>query len=289
MSLASSRTCSAQPYQFSLRATLGIMTAVQVCVALLTWDRDVGSLLSILLVGSCCLVAAVKAGRLRLAYALAAWVTGAAFYLVLSLPISPASYEFLQACKYWPEFTCVVAMCTATAAASMLLERPITKAGGRHPVLVGLALTYVTVLAYPAAWIGVAVLFRPTLGPPVSWPSVTTGGSPTFAGHCIEAVYAIPFSVIITTLSLHVAAGVGIAGAYLLRWIAVAGADVPQAERSTLQAVEELQGEGRDPIRCYHVAQRIGCDAATVFERLQHLWEFHRLTWSPLHGYRRTR
>jgi hypothetical protein len=265
------------------------MTGTQVALALVSWDRDFGCLLAIPILGIWGMLAAVKARRFRAAYSLAAWVLGIAFYVSLSLPASSASYQFLLVWKYWPDFTSVVAMCMAAGFASLVFEHWIGKRSPRHVAFVGLGMTYLTMAIYPLAWIVAGAIFYRVTGPPPTWPGTMNVVSPDFGSLCLDALRAVPRTVLVTTLSLHVVLPVGLAGAFLLRWILLLGTDLSQSEKGALSAVEELQFAGRDPIRCYHVARCMGCDAQTAENWLEKLLLLHRVTWSPRHGFRRIR
>jgi len=288
MSHASLQACLAWPCHFSLRATLRVMTGTQICVALVCWDLDRGALASILLVGGWWTAVAVRSGHCRAAYSIAVWPLGAAIYLIFSLPLSPASYTLLQAWRARPDFVSLVAMCLATSLAALAVEPWIRRPWAVHRVVSGTALVGLTLVVYPAAWAVVAVVFWPLVPFSPACPSMVLGTEPTLRGLCAGSIMTVPYGAVAVVLSLHVVVPVGAAAAYLLGWTLATGKDLPPTERRALNAVERFQREGRDPIRCYHVARRIGSNAATALEALQRLWALRRVTWDPRHGYRRT-
>jgi hypothetical protein len=276
-------------HQYSLRTSLGLMTGAQIAIALVTWDRDSGCLAAIPIVCGWGMLAAIKARRYRVAYALATWFIGSLFYAALSLPASGAGYDFLQVWKYWPDVNGVVAMCLATGLAGLFFQPWVRKLPARYVVVVGAGFAYFTLALYPLAWVVAGAIFHPMTGPPPTCPGTMNAVSVTFGGLCRDALAAIPTTTLVITWSLHIALPAGIAGVCLFHWILLLATDLSGTEKSVLNAVQELEGAGRDPIRCYHIAGRLGCDAQTAETWLEKLLQLHRLTWSPRHGFRRIR
>ena len=217
-----------RPFQFSLAAAFSVVTGLCIILSLVVWDPNVGSVLAILTVGSFWTLAAVRAGYRRLAYHLASVPLGVIGYGLLSLPISPATYQVLSAWKSWPHWQPAVMMCFSMSVVALALRRPIRRPGGVRALATGL-----TAICLTAALFGWCCFL-----PPAS--RFFLGGVPPLQVVWL-AVLTPVFATIVGMMSLHLAWPAAILFCVLLRWIdpEVREAEAPAATRKERKQYEE--------------------------------------------------
>ncbi len=218
--------------------------------------------------------AAVSSYRGRTAYFIAAATAGVLWYAVLWLPLSPAGFLFG---RY--SIPVLVGCCCVASVASAAIMRPwITADDSGFPLYEALALTYVTAVLFfyvfsLGSWLGI-----PGFGPPIRplWSIGIFFLSP-------------PFVLIVTTISLYIAAPIGFSVLSLLRNVERMAFDLARIERDVLEAVAVLQVFEHRPILYQDVAERVGRDREMIKELLERLRRSGRLQWSSEEGYHRRR
>ncbi len=199
-----------RPFQFRLATALIVVTGLCIFLSLAAWNLNVGMPLAVLLVGSLWTAAAVRSGWRRLAYHLASLVMGVLGYLILSLPISPITSEFLLDRGRplgQPQGQAVLVMCFATLAGAAILRPGIRKPGKGYPLVMGLVAVYLVATLF--GYCLLALSMAGDFGPRLSLPEVVP-----------VALLFIPFAGgAIGTMSLHVAWPTAILFCLLLRRI----------------------------------------------------------------------
>ncbi len=262
--------------QFGLPALFALTTGLAVALGLIRWNATVGSLLSITLVGGGWSWGACRSGHRRLAYFLMTPVLGVVAYLVLSLPLTPATFFVLWGFSgTWPRLSEMLCMCAASSLTAWLLRRrirrPVTGNGGATAAMAA----YLGTLAYGWAFLA-GCAFRYAVGVDV-------------AGFVAMAIIMLLICPVITTFSLHIAWPMAFLFVRLLREVDPLERELNDSER---EVVEGLRALARRPLGRYHrlnhddVAEHLDRESADVRRDLERLVQLRAIDDSPLYGYR---
>ena len=271
-------------FQFSLWTMLVLVTGLSVLLSLVAWRASLGSLIAIPVVSIWWTIAAIRAGRRRLAYYLVTPAMGVIICLLLSTPLTPLTpftENFLR--DYRPSgfgvdaWMSVWPMCLATLATAVISRRWIRVRSTTTLAMTGIASAYVAALVLGFCFLviqGATVI-------------VSRGFSPLFLlGLAVWAVIAAILSLVLATLSLHVAGPAGIAFCFILRWIDPPENDLNEAERRLLRIVDELRAEGFEMITDTTIFSREEGDEETLASHLAHLEKLGILQWDHNAGLR---
>lgn len=230
-----------QRFQFSLWTMLVLVTGLSVLLSLVAWRASLGSLIAIPIVSIWWTIAAIKAGRRRLAYYLVTPAMGVIICLMLSTPLTPVTMGMVTDNAWRPfglyAWISVWSMCLATLAAAAILRRRIRARFATRLVMTGIASAYVAALVFPIFFLPITLIVGSAIvtsllpgSVPLSWFGV--------------AVVAAIISPVVATVSLHVAGPAGIAFCVILRYIDPPENDRNESERRLARIVDELQAEG---------------------------------------------
>lgn len=265
-------------FQFSLRTALGVITGVSLLLSLGVWKPVVGSMVSIPIVCGYWAVCAVRAGRRRLAYYLAAFAMGGAISLLLLVLVPSAGlFEWRGLDDPWERYFPLVPilwMCVATVSCAAVLRRWIRRPGIRTAVVTGLFAPYVTVLF----WYWYLVL---------RWPIDLKPLGLAYLGSA--AVWLPLLTLFLGTLSLPFGAPIGVGLCILLRRIDPIEPTLNEGQKEILRAIDALAARGEDPIWPHHIVERTEADPGEVAAQLEHLCRLGVLKKSASNGYRHVR
>ena len=128
--------------QYSMATGLKVVTGCCILFSLTAWNPVLGWMLSTPIVGAWWSYSAVRAGRRRLAYYLAAWPMGGLVFVVGFLPLASFSLMSFEPPKdrVFPQ---LVIMCLAWMVTVAILRKRIRKPGRGVVVLAGILSVYV--------------------------------------------------------------------------------------------------------------------------------------------------
>lgn len=141
-------------------------------------------------------------------------LAGGVWYLVLSLPISPITYEFLVETRSWPSLITIVELALASAIAAISLMRlfvssrvdVVVLGGVLYALLSGVLFALVTLTSWVLYGLVTSEAVYPTYGKPP--------GPDLF----IEAIFIAGFGFMYALFSEHVSIPTGIGLAFVFRW-----------------------------------------------------------------------
>lgn len=195
-----------RPFQFGMATGLVVVTGLSTGLSLTLWHPSLGGPISILVVGSWWAYAAVRAGRRKLAYYLAAWPMGVGAYVVGFLPFA---WEISALDLRRPPVPLLIT-CVAAVASVRLLRPVIRMPGLGASVGAGVLAVYTT-----------AVLSMACMSLSLAFVELATGldrGLDIGGGIAFALLTVIP-SVIWATMLMPVAGPLGTWFAIILRRI----------------------------------------------------------------------
>lgn len=141
------RPTAGPPFQFSLATLLAFVTGVCVAFSLVACHATFGLMAAIVIVGAGWSLAAVRAGRYRLAYTLATPAMGAIGHLVLGGLM--VFFMHKDAWEIWFNPYAVLLMSAATPCTAMTLRNQILTAGAKASWGTAIGAVYLTSEFFP--------------------------------------------------------------------------------------------------------------------------------------------
>lgn len=272
-----------QRFQFSLWTMLVLVTGLSVIFSLVAWRASLGSMIAIPIVSIWWTIAAIRAGRRRLAYYLITPAMGAIICLLLSTPLTPATMGMVGDYTWRPfglhAWISVLSMCLATLATAAILRRRIRVRFANRLAMTGIACVYLAALIYPIVFFPITL----TVGGPAMRGLLLGSYSPSLPGMAVIATIVSP---VVATVSFHVAGPAGIAFCFILRCIDPPENDLNETERRLVRIVDELQAEGSKMITHADVLSRAKGNVETLPSHLSHLRQLGILQWDGDTGLR---
>ncbi len=269
-------------FQFSLWTMLVLVTGLSLLCSLVAWRATLGSLIAIPVVSIWWTIAALRAGRPRLAYYLVTPAMGAIVFLLLSTPIAPVSMGIVTNLSWreidqhaWPF---IWSMCLATLATAAIVRRRIRVRFANRLAVIGVGSVYLAAFIFPLFFLPILLTF----GRAIAGIVLPAAGEQPW--HVI-AVGAAAVSPVVATTSLHVAAPAGVAFCYILRYIDPPENDLNETERLLVRIVDELQSEGHNKITHTDIFARAEADEKTLSPHLGHLRRLGILKWDGDTGF----
>lgn len=199
-----------RPFQFSMATGLVVVTGLSIVLSLTLWQPVLGGMLSSLIVGSGWSYAAIRAGRRKLAYYLAAWPMGVGAFVVGCLP-------FGWGMSMERDLVPLLTMCFAAIVAFGLLRPLIRKPGLGASVSAGVLAVYTTAAIF---WVFACLC--------VGIASVVTGDGEAVDRLLSLACIGVMASVIWATMVMPVAGPLGVWFCTILRRIDPENTDVEE-------------------------------------------------------------
>jgi hypothetical protein len=260
-------------FQFSLRSLLILTAVVAMCAGLAQWNGDLGGIAAILLLGGWWTGAAIGARRYRTAYLLGAFTAGLVWYALILI-----AFSVLRCLVYLPDvgfpgLRVAFCMCAASAAAATLLRPWVDADQSRWPVLLTLAMIYLTAFFFVCAAMASELLV------PSQKSRTLVAELPALVLDAIVPAFAI------VTAAFFLTVPAALLVLLWLRAIVAAVIDVGEVEERILEAIDTLRVLGPCFVTAEDIARKAGFSRRLTHEFLERLLKCGRLQWTREAGY----